>query len=405
MSCQGILSSGPNKGTRCTASAKDGLVFCRRHKNAAGSAQPSGPAPVPRPDSGSDLGSEPVSDSGSKTWATTGSCSHMIAIDPDKPIYAYDFDDTLVRLRTATPLPGRLDTLREQAKTHNIVVFSNQAGVSKGKTTHPAIRGLMESFMKLVGIKMSFLYATEDDIYRKPATGMADLLGLGIDYYCGDAAGRKGDFSISDLYFANNIGVKFVTPEQVFSGATYMPPMKHVNYPEDVWSDGYQVNDYKLMNVIRPEDAGIQESHVRGHLVLMVGPQACGKSTLSRFLSEKYGSIVINGDKLKTEERMKAAFRSADTSNGIIIDNTNTKKKTRDYWYSMASDVSVTVILFVVDKEQVFHLTRYREAHGGPHIPDVAIHTTFKYYEKPVATVVINGAVSSKPFMHNLRYI
>ena len=40
-------------------------------------------------------------------------------------------------------------------------------------------------------------------------TGMFDLMisllnPINVEYYCGDAAGRKGDFSRSDLYFANN---------------------------------------------------------------------------------------------------------------------------------------------------------------------------------------------------------
>ena len=35
-------------------------------------------------------------------------------------------------------------------------------------------------------------------------------------FYVGDAAGRKKDFSDSDLKFAENIGITFYTPEEYF---------------------------------------------------------------------------------------------------------------------------------------------------------------------------------------------
>lgn len=36
--------------------------------------------------------------------------------------------------------------------------------------------------------------------------------------YCGDAAGRKADFSNDDLLFSINLGLKFYTPEMLFHG-------------------------------------------------------------------------------------------------------------------------------------------------------------------------------------------
>ena len=35
-------------------------------------------------------------------------------------------------------------------------------------------------------------------------------------FYCGDAAGRKNDFSDSDKNFAKNIGIEFYIPEKIF---------------------------------------------------------------------------------------------------------------------------------------------------------------------------------------------
>lgn len=73
--------------------------------------------------------------------------------------------------------------------------------------------------------------ALEDDEYRKPGTKMWDLLesnngGIKIDkkksFYCGDAAGRKTathkDHSDSDLKFGLNVGIEFLTPENLYLG-------------------------------------------------------------------------------------------------------------------------------------------------------------------------------------------
>lgn len=37
-------------------------------------------------------------------------------------------------------------------------------------------------------------------------------------FYCGDAAGRAGDHSNDDMLFAQNVGLKFLTPEMLFLG-------------------------------------------------------------------------------------------------------------------------------------------------------------------------------------------
>ncbi|EJS44254.1 tpp1p [Saccharomyces arboricola H-6] len=70
---------------------------------------------------------------------------------------------------------------------------------------------------------------------RKPLTGMAEffktdianaydiskstpIIHLNWIYYCGDAAGRKKDFSDSDKKFAENLNVEFKYPEEIFQG-------------------------------------------------------------------------------------------------------------------------------------------------------------------------------------------
>lgn len=61
------------------------------------------------------------------------------------------------------------------------------------------------------------------DSYRKPNTGMLQEFyqdtetDNDIEYYVGDAAGRKNDFSDSDKVFAIKCHLEFYTPEELFS--------------------------------------------------------------------------------------------------------------------------------------------------------------------------------------------
>ena len=43
-----------------------------------------------------------------------------------------------------------------------------------------------------------------------------EKISLKDSFYCGDAAGRKSDFSDTDKLFANSVGLKFLLPEEYF---------------------------------------------------------------------------------------------------------------------------------------------------------------------------------------------
>ena len=153
-------------------------------------------------------------------FSSIDTCYYKLATIRNLPICAFDFDDTLVKLHETTILPNVQDILSSLIKTHDIVIFSNQMGISKNKTTHEEVQSRFELLLESIP-NISIFYSTNDDMYRKPMTGMYDLFMSMVDhpcveYLCGDAAGRKTDFSISDLYFANNCKIQFKTPEEIF---------------------------------------------------------------------------------------------------------------------------------------------------------------------------------------------
>ena len=71
---------------------------------------------------------------------------------------------------------------------------------------------------------------------------MKETLKCEIDYensfYCGDAAGRRTDFSNDDLLFSININFKFMTPEMYFNYQQLnFPVVAGVKLPEKYKKD------------------------------------------------------------------------------------------------------------------------------------------------------------------------
>ena len=101
-----------------------------------------------------------------------------------------------------------------------------------------------------MSIELQAFLALEDDEFRKPGTKMWDLLeqsngGIKINkklsFYCGDAAGRKNgkhkDFSDSDLKFGLNVGIEFLTPENLYLGDKQKVTVQGFN-PKSIAEEG-----------------------------------------------------------------------------------------------------------------------------------------------------------------------
>ncbi|KAK7208256.1 polynucleotide kinase 3 phosphatase-domain-containing protein [Myxozyma melibiosi] len=136
-----------------------------------------------------------------------------------------------------------------------IVIFSNQNGIAlnpkkvKADQTKTRLWQFKTKLAKLSSIlardqvlPFYVVAATNKDDFRKPQTGMWELVKeaherhlAGADgnqqqttieldkedsYFVGDAAGRKGDHSAVDKEFAQNLGVRFYTPEEYFDDAS-----------------------------------------------------------------------------------------------------------------------------------------------------------------------------------------
>lgn len=315
---------------------------------------------------------------------TTNTCRHSILPCSTNKLAMFDLDDTIYKKDTTVYCTGALAMLqRAHDQGYHIVVFSNQYGISKGHTTHSAVESRISELRLTSGLRISVLYSTEKDKYRKPMVGMYDLFLEHINvktpdpasYYCGDAAGRQGDFAVSDRYFASNIGVQFLTPD------AQLPPiaLKH---------DLYRHLD--LHSMIVPDPINMDELKDKT-LVIMVGPQGAGKSTMSELIVSRSRSKGLfhrlNRDTLGSK-LMSQFTNLLSKDHSMIIDNMNGKKSDRNVYISAAKKSGYTVVCFYFDipKEFSIHMCDTRTQLGGKRIPPVARHTYYKYKEAPTLT-------------------
>jgi bifunctional polynucleotide phosphatase/kinase len=139
-------------------------------------------------------------------------------------IAAFDYDDTLVRKGTSEgqrawewTYESVIDTVRGLHESgYCVMVFTNQQRESK-------IQQIRESLME-IGVPMLVCIGYNFE-HKKPRRVMFELAlsqrcGFVFDpehsFYCGDCMGRPGDRNGVDRKFAENTGLRPVTPEAVF---------------------------------------------------------------------------------------------------------------------------------------------------------------------------------------------
>ena len=366
------------------------------------------------------------------SWKNINNCYYKLQKSyKNKNCLAFDFDDTLVKKNTCNPLPNVIDTLKKLIQNnYNIIVFSNQKGIEKKKTSHEKVQEKMEKFSKLLNNSITFFYAISDDQYRKPCVGMFELFKSltesKIEYYCGDAAGRPKDFSISDLYFANNINVQFKLPEEIFNNdyshnnliaTTQKKSLTNSLYSNDVWENGFLKNKRNIVCLSENIDLDDVLEQNQKYLILLVGPQGSGKTTLRNNIVKKHDFEVINNDTKylpqKTQKQQIFDEVEKDSSKkGIIIDNTNPLLEGRKSWIELAPNWKVIIIFIDVAKDLSFHSNKYRINHKySVNIPKIAINIYYKKLQIPtqdeccVLKTINNIVHNGEQYNHNLRFV
>ncbi|KAH8821230.1 polynucleotide kinase 3 phosphatase [Xylogone sp. PMI_703] len=299
-------------------------------------------------------------------------------------IAAFDFDSTLISTSSGKKhgsdgqdwkwwhptVPGILRDLFIQG--YRVVVLSNQAGITltadpKLPKAHRArlapFKTKVSGVLTQLDLPITVYAATAKDIYRKPRTGMwTELLkdyGLAAkdvlheeSIFVGDAGGRLAssgkpkDFSCSDRNFAENVGIKFYTPEEYFLKESPRP-FKRTFLPSDyvgTASSGDATLSYTKPN---PQD-----------IVLFVGSPGAGKSTFYWKYLQPLDYTRVNQDILKTRDKcLKVTQEYLDEGKSVVVDNTNADLETRSKWIALAKKNSVPIrcILFTANMNVCEH--------------------------------------------------
>lgn len=196
--------------------------------------------------------------------------------------------------------------------------------------------------------------------FKKPNVELFNIVikdfNKNTSFYCGDSAGRSGDWSDSDKIFAENIGINFKIPEDIF-------PIE-VNFVKE--TKKYYKN--------------IQE------MIILVGYQSSGKTTFSEKYLVPYNYVRIDGDFLKTIPKMlKVAENHIKDNKSVIIDRTNPKKEDREKFITLAKKYNIPIRCFVfnVNIEKAMELNTLRMNTTGKKVPKIAFYVFRKNYEQP----------------------
>tara|TARA_B100000795_G_C22794701_1_gene438748 strand:+ start:1763 stop:2839 length:1077 start_codon:yes stop_codon:yes gene_type:complete len=301
---------------------------------------------------------------------------HTLIKPKDNKVHPKDKDDMELCF------PNVKDKLTELITNgYDIVIFSNQSTFHK-QEKQDIITTRIISFIEQIELPIYVYISTLSDHCRKPNTGMWDELfgdksiDLAQSFYVGDAAGRnknsqtgKKDFACSDRMFALNIGIKFYTPEKFFHPELYTK--KEIYKIKKTWT---------TFSLEQPE-LDIEDYEV----IILIGSPGSGKSSLFKTIT---GFTLVSQDELKYKSKCIKLMNDTLKSGGkVIIDNTNPKRDKRKSYIEIAQKYGKKILSVVINvtKEQSMFLVNYRcKINKTVKIPDVAIHTYFKNYEKPV---------------------
>ena len=349
-----------------------------------------------------------------KHWNFIGTAAYSLTNEiTDGPVAAFDMDSTLISTKSGKRFPTNrkdwkwwhssvCDKLHElYDKGYQLVIFTNQAGISKARVDSISIFGKIDDLVQALGIPISAFVATATDVNRKPMTTMWDLFcfGRNVDlagsFYCGDAAGRnktnknKRDFSVSDRKFAANCGLTFVTPEELFLGQA----------PSIDWTWRSRSPE-ELLNIYSEPQPLIKTS-TEQELIIMVGSPASGKTTIVRSLEDQ-GYVVVNQDILKTKAKcLKACRLALVKGKSVVIDRTNPTNKDRADFIkqlNVVCDVQTRCIHMSTPRDMCDHLNIYREnVSKRKRVPDIALNIYFCRYVPPSIDEGFSEIVTVQP--------
>ena len=318
-------------------------------------------------------------------------------IEPNREkIACFDLDHTLIKPKSGktfpidkndwtwiySNVPVKLKELYDD--NFNIIIFTNQLGISKNKTNKEDIIFKISSIQKELNFPILAYIAFKDDIYRKPRIGCwKDLknnykikINKKESFYVGDMAGRikndnfKKDRNDSDRKFAKNIKLNFFTPEMFLKNEK----------EEREWN----YNNYKLDYINSKENKDINP--IDKEILLISGYPASGKSTLANnLISDKFKNYEFFSKDKNGTKILKLVEKSLNNNKNIIVEGLLFNYEKEKY-IDLANKFNYKIRLIEIqnDFDFSFHMNIYRSIKNKMEsIPKVVYYTYRKFYQKP----------------------
>lgn len=275
---------------------------------------------------------------------------------------SFDYDWTLVNPKEGKTFPSSIDdwvwlypnvphTIKQYYEDgYMIVIFTNQSKKWKFEQ--------IQMVMKELEIPLFVVVSTEKPDY-KPNPILFDMhfenkINKEESFFVGDALGRKSDFSDSDKVFAENIGVKWYSPENIFTNK-----VEKFELPKIPLSDS-------------PE------------MIIMVGYPGSGKSTIAENICKTANYVHIQGDIYKTSSKMrKASLEYITQSKSIVFDATHSSIKKRKEFIDFSKKYNYQVKCIHVSTSLEISYKRNKTRCDEKHVPKIAYSVYKKHYEEP----------------------
>jgi bifunctional polynucleotide phosphatase/kinase len=287
-----------------------------------------------------------------------------------KRLAMFDFDGTMVKPKNGRRFPKDRsdwewwsphvpDVIHDYVRRRfRIVLVTDQSKPWKIE--------MIRDVLEVLGVSATVVIGTEPET-KKPHIGqfLSAIPESSFDktksFFVGDAAGRPGDWADTDRRFAEAIGVRFYTPEELFRGGEIeRPPPPHLD--TQMWA--------------------------KQHVLVMVGFPGSGKSTWAHAFAEQHPTTVsrIEGDTYKTAAAMVRAARNihkAHPEHTLVMDATNGTRERRAAYIEFAKTIGFPVICIWVTTDLKTSLARAQARTTAPKVPAVALYRYQKVFEAP----------------------
>ncbi len=322
----------------------------------------------------------------------------------------FDLDYTLIKPKSGRKFPKDKDDYtfmfnnvieilnKYIENNYHIFIISNQSGLLKEKNAEKleAMKYKLNHIFESIENKDAFtiFLACGENYYRKPHSGAfyfyESLYNVKINkknsFFCGDALGRKDDFSASDYYFALNNGLKCYSPESIFENNDSKKIEYHMNIKRTFLDEAISKKNQKNFENLIAEMNNIEGQK----LIIMNGSPASGKSTFTNYMCTHFDYICCESDVLKTKLE-KSVENELKNGNNVIVDATNSTKIHRKKYIDLAKKINQNIQIICIyipyNEELIHHLQHYRieKSRGLVNaLPEIALRVYKSKYEKPV---------------------